>query len=309
MQRIVAGALALLTGAVLADRAASTTPESQQPTLEAAARPSRDQKSMKEETAGRWIRVTSAEQLVGQDLRSKDGRTVGQIDAIMLNLTQGEALFAMVKSAGDLDIGEDRLAVPFAALQLTEWTNAGPISVNQTFEAIKKGERTSSDRLLDFGSPERVIKIFGAYGIPTPYGYLVPPEPGRQTFPNRFLLVRPERLTFLATDNTLAQEIRGQEVQRSNGDPVGEIDQIMIETANGRIAYVLLSAGGFLGIGSDWIPVPAQALAWSLSKDRFVLEDNVQPEAMQALHKTKLPTRVQRAQLETLYDRFNVKSR
>jgi sporulation protein YlmC with PRC-barrel domain len=105
-----------------------------------------------------------------------------------------------------------------------------------------------------------------------------------------------------------AQDIRGSDVQRSNGDTLGEIDQVMIDPSRGRIAYLLLSSGGFLGIGNDWLPVPPEAVSWSPDKNAYVLNDkNVKPAAMQVLHKTDLPGEVQRSQLEALYQRFNLR--
>jgi hypothetical protein len=69
-----------------------------------------------------------------------------------------------------------------------------------------------------------------------------------------------------------------------------------------------LSSGGFLGIGNDWLPVPPEAVSWSQEKEAFVLNDNnVKPTAMQVLHKTELPSHVNRSQLDALYSRFNLK--
>ena len=49
-------------------------------------------------------------------------------------------------------------------------------------------------------------------------------------------------------------------------------------------------------------------MSWSQDKDAFVLLDkNVKPAAMQVLRKTDLPARVQRSQVEALYQRFNLK--
>ena len=119
---------------------------------------------------------------------------------------------------------------------------------------------------------------------------------------------RTDRISWAAPPGRERRISAAVTFQRSNGDTIGEIDQVMIEPARGRIANLLLSSGGFLGIGNDWLPVPPEAVAWSPDKDAYVLNDkNMKPAAMQVLHKTDLPGAVQRSQLEALYKRFNIR--
>ena len=81
----------------------------------------------------------------------------------------------------------------------------------------------------------------------------------------------------------------------------------MIDAGTGRVAYLLLSHGGFLGLGEEWVPVPVQALAWSDSQGGYTLKGGLQ-EAKQreALQKGNVPAQVRRAQLEALYRSYGV---
>jgi len=53
--------------------------------------------------------------------------------------------------------------------------------------------------------------------------------------------------------------VEGTPVYRSNGDKVGTIQRVMIDKISGKVAYAVMSFGGFLGIGEDYYPLP-----WSL---------------------------------------------
>lgn len=46
----------------------------------------------------------------------------------------------------------------------------------------------------------------------------------------------------------------------SDGEHVGKISDIMLDVRNGRIAYAVLSEGGFLGMGSNRHAIPWSAL-------------------------------------------------
>jgi sporulation protein YlmC with PRC-barrel domain len=56
-----------------------------------------------------------------------------------------------------------------------------------------------------------------------------------------------------------SDKVEGTPVYRSNGERVGQIERIMIDKISGKVAYAVMSFGGFMGIGEDYYPLP-----WSL---------------------------------------------
>ncbi|GAA0530293.1 PRC-barrel domain-containing protein [Rhizomicrobium palustre] len=60
-----------------------------------------------------------------------------------------------------------------------------------------------------------------------------------------------------------SDKVEGTAVYRSNGDRVGTIDRVMIDKLSGKVAYAVMSFGGFLGIGDDHYPIPWSLLTYS----------------------------------------------
>src|SRR4029079_6564651 len=56
-----------------------------------------------------------------------------------------------------------------------------------------------------------------------------------------------------------SDKVEGTPVRRSNGDKIGTIERVMIEKRSGRVAYAVMTFGGFLGIVEEY-----RALPWSL---------------------------------------------
>jgi hypothetical protein len=56
-----------------------------------------------------------------------------------------------------------------------------------------------------------------------------------------------------------SDKVEGTNVYRSNGEQVGQIERVMIDKRSGKVAYAVMSFGGFMGIGEDYYPLP-----WSL---------------------------------------------
>lgn len=64
----------------------------------------------------------------------------------------------------------------------------------------------------------------------------------------------------------------GADVKNPQGENLGDIKDIVIDRASGRIVYAVVSFGGFLGLGEKLFAVPWSAFAQSTTnRDNFVL--------------------------------------
>ena len=59
-----------------------------------------------------------------------------------------------------------------------------------------------------------------------------------------------------------SDKVEGTAVYGSDGEQIGSIERVMIEKGSGKVAYAVLSFGGFLGIGDDHYPLPWQSLTF-----------------------------------------------
>ncbi len=57
-----------------------------------------------------------------------------------------------------------------------------------------------------------------------------------------------------------SDDIQGMKIQNQQGEEVGSIDKVVIDTQAGQVAYVVLTSGGFWGIGGEKVVVPWNAL-------------------------------------------------
>jgi sporulation protein YlmC with PRC-barrel domain len=69
-----------------------------------------------------------------------------------------------------------------------------------------------------------------------------------------------------------ADTLLGNDVYNSAEEDLGDIKELMIEMSTGRIAYAVLSFGGFLGMGDKLFAVPWEALRLDTENHRFVLD-------------------------------------
>jgi len=68
-----------------------------------------------------------------------------------------------------------------------------------------------------------------------------------------------------------AKTVIGSNVVNANYEDLGKIEDLVLDASAGRIAYAVLSFGGFLGMGDKYFAIPWNAFTFNLPESRVVL--------------------------------------
>jgi len=68
-----------------------------------------------------------------------------------------------------------------------------------------------------------------------------------------------------------ADTLVGNDVYNPKGEKLGDIKEVMLDMRSGRVAYAVLSFGGFLGMGEKLFAVPWNALTLDTATKSFKL--------------------------------------
>jgi sporulation protein YlmC with PRC-barrel domain len=77
-------------------------------------------------------------------------------------------------------------------------------------------------------------------------------------------------------DVMAAATLDSNKVLCADGETAGKVKDIMLDVVTGRIAYVVMSSGGFLGIGDKLFAIPWNALTLDTDRACFVLNFDAQ---------------------------------
>lgn len=69
-----------------------------------------------------------------------------------------------------------------------------------------------------------------------------------------------------------ASTLTGNDVYNHKDEDLGDVKEFMLDTRTGRVAYAVLSFGGFLGMGDKLFAVPFNALKLDTVNKRFTLD-------------------------------------
>jgi uncharacterized protein YrrD len=77
-----------------------------------------------------------------------------------------------------------------------------------------------------------------------------------------------------STDSALiaADKVQGTAVFNRTGERLGTIKDIYIDKRSGKAEYASMAAGGVLGVGAKYHPVPWSFLDYDTDKDGFVVD-------------------------------------
>jgi sporulation protein YlmC with PRC-barrel domain len=100
----------------------------------------------------------------------------------------------------------------------------------------------------------------------------------------------------------------GADVQNPQGQNLGDIKDVVIDRASGRVAYAVVSFGGFLGMGEKLFAVPWGAFAQpKADKDTFVLDiDKERLKNAPGFDAHNWPQMASREWVTSLYSYYNV---
>ena len=66
-----------------------------------------------------------------------------------------------------------------------------------------------------------------------------------------------------------SEDVQGTDVYDMGGNNIGEIDHLIIDKMSGRVAYAVMSFGGFMGLGHSHYPIPWSSLNYDPSLSGF----------------------------------------
>ena len=80
----------------------------------------------------------------------------------------------------------------------------------------------------------------------------------------------------VATDESSSlissDKVEGTAVYDRAGEKLGSIHSVMIDKISGKVAYAVMSFGGFLGMGDSYHPLPWHVLTYDTGQGGYVVD-------------------------------------
>ncbi|MCC4770195.1 hypothetical protein FXV91_08295 [Methanosarcina sp. DH2] len=211
----------------------------------------------------------SATTIKGDKVVNTSGEDLGKIEELMIDLRDGRIAYAVLSFGGFLGMGDKLFAIPWQSLRLKLHDHAFVLDIPK--ETLEKAEGFDKDN-WPVTSHEWLSRTYTYYGY-EPYWQRevtertgLPGEIGSERVSGREGLASRESPDFLS-----AGTMKGDKVINTAGEDLGKIEELMIDLHDGRVAYAVLSFGGFLGMSDKLFAIPWQSLSLRVHEHAFVL--------------------------------------
>ncbi len=199
--------------------------------------------------------VCPASDLIGMKVVSEKGDDLGKIEDIVVH-PGGQTSYAVLSFGGWMGMGDKLFAMPWSVLRTVEKDTAKPDSARSLVlpldkERLKTAPGFDKKKWPAMANPDWTKDVDAFYiGADNPNAKK-PAEASART----------SVISWRVT------ELKGTNVETPTGEKLGDIKDIVIDT-NGRVSFLTLSVGGFLGMGDKIIAVPWDSLKFSLGGDK-----------------------------------------
>jgi sporulation protein YlmC with PRC-barrel domain len=190
--------------------------------------------------------IIGSDDLLGMDVRSADDEDVGTVHDVFLDLSSGRILAVSVTAGGFLGIGGQRRLLSPRDLDLD--SDKEKLKADLSKEEIRSAPRL---RQGDEGGLDRVQPVNERQGGSTQLDRATRTQPpAGNARPAQNQGRHGDRRNDIST-RLAASDITGMTVRNHEGSSIGSVDEIYFDLRNHRVIGVVVSSGGFLGMGGQ----------------------------------------------------------
>jgi sporulation protein YlmC with PRC-barrel domain len=188
----------------------------------------------------RPLRIQKASDLIGKSVQNTRGEPLGKVHDLAIDAEHGRVAYAVLSFGGFLGMGDKWFAVPTGALTLPADCKQFVLAVDK--DRLKGATGFDKDRWPKMDDPSWSTKVHEFYGQ-RPYWM----NEGEGSTPTDARIQK-------------ASDIIGRAVQNDRGEELGQIQDLVIDPDRNRVSYVVMTFGGFMGLGEKLFAIPAGVL-------------------------------------------------
>ncbi|MBL9167122.1 MAG: PRC-barrel domain-containing protein [Verrucomicrobiales bacterium] len=201
--------------------------------------------------------AVKASTIVGSEVRSYRGEKLGKIHDLAVDLRTGRIVQVILSSGGFLGLGDSLVAVPPGALH---WDAADKvIHLNSDPVKIKNAPKFDA---ANWDASSESNHVAGVYRYFNEEPYFQPSG------------VQPRSSDDSAGLNAVqsCSKVMGLTINNLSEEKLGKVENLAVDLSAGRILAVIISSGGFLGLGDEMSAVPPSAIRFNAARDGLQLD-------------------------------------
>jgi hypothetical protein len=148
-------------------------------------------------------------------------------------------------------------------------------------EKLKSAPKFEMSKWAEYSDSNHLATIYGHYGEEPAFRFIRSGDAIRdghrntEVAPNKGGISRESQSMIPVSRLSQVQKaskLIGTPVKNLQDEKLGKVENILVDLPSGRIVAVIVSSGGFLGMGDELSPVPPTALRFTTDRDTLQLD-------------------------------------
>ena len=241
--------------------------------------------------------------LIGMEVKNYQGEKLGKVDDLAIDVESGRLVQVILSTGGFLGVGDSLSAVPPGALHHDVAQKV--LHLDASKEKLKGAPAFESTRWAECCDSNHLSAVYGYYGQEPAFRFI---HKGDATLDglrdlNGQVIKDGQRNTDRSTNSLStrrangtwehdrmvserqsmipasrlgqmqkASKVMGTTVKNLQDEKLGKVENILVDLSAGRLVAIIVSSGGFLGLGDELSAVPPTALRFSPDRDTLQLD-------------------------------------
>jgi sporulation protein YlmC with PRC-barrel domain len=233
--------------------------------------------------------AADAKKLIGRSVKNSNNDTIGKIESVYLD-ANGKVDSVIVGVGGFLGMGERYARLHWKDLKISD--NGEKVVLDMSKDQLKA---MAPYKYKDQAERGQVFNDRGVWKDDSRAAADTRATTGTAAADNRADTSTTSTGDFNAQGDVSANAVIGTKVTNANKDTVGSVEDLYVD-GSGNIKTVVLSVGGFLGVGSKDVAVKWSDLKQTRDGKSVVLTTNMSKDDLKALPDYKYERRQPRDQ-------------
>jgi sporulation protein YlmC with PRC-barrel domain len=194
---------------------------------------------------GTHLRAERVSALLHDDVTNGRDQKLGNIKDIVVDPTNGDVKYTVLSFGGVLGLGDKLFAVPWERLHIR---NDDSLVLNVPREQLSRAPGFDKENWPNMADPRWAMDVNEFYGA------------GGGAIDRTVTVGGSEQAFTPAVRIVRATDLVGEKVHNNQNEELGTIRDVVVDPDRSKVAYIVVAAGGFLGIGDRLFAIPWNAV-------------------------------------------------
>jgi hyperosmotically inducible protein len=229
--------------------------------------------------------AAKASDLIGMTVNNNQNEKLGKVEDLAVDVESGRVVQVILSTGGFLGIGDTLTAVPPGALHHDVANKILHLDADR--EKLKDAPKFEMSNWAEYSDSNHLAEVYTHYGQEPAFGFIqtgdVVQDGQRNTVSTRKAdgtwdkdRVSSDRQWMIPASRLgqvqKASKLIGTAVNNLQNEKLGKVENLLVDLPSGRVVAIIVSSGGFLGMGDELSAIPPTALRFTTDRDTLQLD-------------------------------------